>query len=175
MSRSHDPLQSPEVQFLMGCWEIWHALSGPGDQALRQSHGLSLREFIALSHVQAQPTTPAGLARQLGLPRYEVSRLLAQLEALGTVTRARTRGDARQVQVSVTPAGRESWEAALEEVRALVRPVLGRLGPALPELGAALLAAAEAAWQFPPGAVPAAVPAVRSSSVLSSRSQEAPT
>lgn len=138
------------MQFLVGCWEVWHALAGPGDQELRRAHGLGLREFIALSHLQAQPTTPARLARQLGLPRYEVSRLLAQLETLGAVTRSRASGDARQVQVSVTPAGHALWNAALEHVQALVRPALAGLGPALPGLGAALLAAAEAARRTPP-------------------------
>lgn len=148
-------LHSPELQFLVGCWEVWHALAGPGDQALRRAHGLSLREFIALSHLQAQPTTPARLAQQLGLPRYEVSRLLAQLETLGAVTRnraerSRAGGDARQVQVGVTPAGHALWSAALEHVQALVRPALAGLGPALPDLGAALLAAAQAARRAPP-------------------------
>lgn len=140
-------LHTPEVQFLMGCWEVWHALAGPGDAALHAAHGLGLREFIALSHVQAGPTTPAELARVLGLPRYEVSRLLARLEAVGAVTRTRTPADARQVQVGVTPSGRALWAAALRSVQRFVQPALAPLGPDLPALGASLRATAERARQ----------------------------
>lgn len=148
------------MQFLVGCWEVWQALAGPGDEALRSGYGLSLREFIALGHVQGaqgrvEPCSPAGLAAALGMPRYEVSRTLARLEALGAVSRSRTEGaDARQVQVDLTAHGAEMWRLALGTVQALVRPVLAPLGESLPQLGADLRAAAGLARQLAPAPEP---------------------
>lgn len=151
-------LESPEVRVLVGCWEVWQALAGAGDEALRTAHGLNLREFIALSHVQGSGDgvcSPAELAAALGVPRYEVSRTLGRLEALGAVRRTRTGGtDARQVRVELTPHGAQLWEAALGTVQALVRPVLAPLGDALPGLGNALHAAARLARQLTPGSTP---------------------
>lgn len=126
-------LNSPELQFLTALWDTWQALTTVGEARLRAQHGLDLRGFIALSYLQSGPQQPADLACELGLPRYEISRVLAALDALGAVTRERgtitqNGADGRGVIVRITPAGRERCGAALLTVRALTGPPLAPLG-----------------------------------------------
>jgi DNA-binding MarR family transcriptional regulator len=123
-------LQSPEVQFLTALWDTWQALVAAGAAQLEARHALELRGFIALSYLQAGPQQPAQLARELGLPRYEISRTLAALDGLGAVTRERGGTDARGVTVRITPAGRDRWAAALQTVQAVTGPALAGLSPA---------------------------------------------
>lgn len=120
-------LNSPELHFLTALWDTWQALTTVGEVRLRTQHGLDLRGFIALSYLQAGPQQPADLARELGVPRYEISRVLAALDALGAVTRQRRNTDARGVIVCITPAGHERWTAALQTVRTLTGPPLAHL------------------------------------------------
>lgn len=120
-------LNSPELRFLTALWDTWQALTTVGEARLRALHGLDLRGFVALSYLQAGPQHPADLARELGVPRYEVSRVLAALDALGTVTRERGDTDGRGVIVRITPAGCERWGAALQTIRTLTGPALARL------------------------------------------------
>lgn len=122
-------LNSPELHFLTALWDTWQALSSVGEARLRALHGLDLRGFIALSYLQGGPQHPADLARELGVPRYEVSRVLAALDTLGAVTRARGGADGRGVIVRITPAGRERWVAALHTTQALTGPPLAHLSP----------------------------------------------
>lgn len=128
--RGPDPLQTPELAFLTALWDVWQALTQRGEAELRGRHGLDLRSFIALAYVQGGTTQPAALARELGVPRYEVSRVLAALESQGAVTRGHGGPDARRVTVTVTPAGRALWEEALETVREVTGPALAALSPA---------------------------------------------
>lgn len=121
-------LSSPELHFLTALWDIWQALTTVGEARLRTRHGLDLRSFIALSYLQSGPQHPADLARELGVPRYEISRVLSALDALEAVTRERGGTDGRGVIVRISPAGRERWAAALQTVRALTGPPLAHLG-----------------------------------------------
>lgn len=124
-------LGSPELRFLTALWDTWQALTTVGEARLRARHGLDLRGFIALSYLQGGPQHPADLARELGVPRYEVSRVLSALDALGAVTRERGTAaqgrDGRGVIVRITPAGCERWGEALQTVRTLTGPPLARL------------------------------------------------
>ena len=132
--RADDELNSSELQFLTAMWDIWQALTTVGEARLRAQHGLDLRGFIALSYLQERPQQPADLARELGVPRYEISRVLAALDAQGAVTRERGTGspggDGRGVIVHITPLGCERWAAALQTIRTLTGPPLAHLGPA---------------------------------------------
>ncbi|GGL66457.1 transcriptional regulator [Deinococcus aerolatus] len=124
-------LGSPELRFLTALWNTWQALTTVGEARLRARHGLDLRGFIALSYLQGGAQQPADLARELGVPRYEVSRVLSALDGLGAVTRERgaplSGGDGRGVIVRITPAGRERWTAALQTVCTLTGPPLAHL------------------------------------------------
>lgn len=123
-------LATPEVTFLMALWDAWQALTTRGEAELRARHGLDLRGFIALAYVQGGTSQPAALARELGVPRYEISRVLSGLEARGAVLRAPGGPDARRVTVTATPAGQALWLAALGTVRGVTRPPLASLDPA---------------------------------------------
>lgn len=142
-------LPGPELAFLVAFWGAWQALAARGEAAVRARHGLDLRSLIALAYVQAAPSGPARLARELGVPGYEVSRVLTALEARGAVTRAQAGPDGRRVTVTVTPAGRELWAGALATVQAVTGPPLAALGPELPRLTLALDTIAHTARQEP--------------------------
>lgn len=71
------------------------------------ANGLTSREASFLTHV-ADPggTSPAALARHLGIGRSSLSAALARLEGLGLVAIERDPGDARRKCVRLTEAGR---------------------------------------------------------------------
>lgn len=143
------PPPTPELAFLMAFWDAWQALASRGDVQLRERHGLDLRAFIALAYVQGSPMQPAGLAREVGVPPYEISRILAALESRGAVTREHDGPDARRVTVTVTPAGRELWAQALGTAQAVIEPPLASLGPSLARMTQTLNIVAQAARQEP--------------------------
>jgi DNA-binding MarR family transcriptional regulator len=130
---------------MTGLWTVWQTLSERGEQALREQHGLGLRAFIALSHIQAAPTYPAPLALALGVPRYEISRVLGELEARGAVIRIAQADRAGRVVVSATPLGRTLWQAALITLEGVTAPALAALGPEREHLTSLLGRVAQAA------------------------------
>lgn len=130
-------------------WNVWQVLSERGDQVLRARHDLGLRAFITLSHVQAAPTSPAPLALALGLPRYEVSRVLGDLETRGAVVRTAGQGGAGRVVVTATPQGRALWCSALDTLADVTAPALGPLGPDREHLTSLLIRVAQAAQGDP--------------------------
>ncbi|WP_394649988.1 MarR family winged helix-turn-helix transcriptional regulator [uncultured Deinococcus sp.] len=142
---SSNPLQGPELQFMTALWNVWQALSGQGEQALRTRHGLGLRAFITLSHIQAAPTYPAALAQALGLPRYEISRVLGELETRGAVIRTSRPGESGRVVVTVTPQGGALWRSALDTLGMATAPALDALGPDREHLTSLLTRVAQAA------------------------------
>ncbi len=137
------------MAFLTALWEAWQALTRLGEAELRARHDLDLRAFVALAYVQGGTAQPAALARELGVPRYEVSRVLRALEARGAVTRGPAQADARRVTVTVTPRGADLWNAALETVRGVTGPPLATLGPRAQVLTDDLRALAHAAHCLP--------------------------
>lgn len=118
---------SPALELLTEMWLLWHTLAAKGEAQLQAQHGLELRQFISLGYLQASPVQPAELAQILGLPRYEISRLLAKLEERQLLTRSSTKGDGRKVDLLITEQGRALWQAALTTVEDLIDPLLARL------------------------------------------------
>lgn len=86
------------------------------DAELRAAHGLSLREFEALLHLAAfSPSCGLRMARltaQAPLSQSRVSRLVAELEARGWVSRSTFESDNRGVIVSITDRGRDTLRQA---------------------------------------------------------------
>ncbi|EYB68088.1 hypothetical protein DEIPH_ctg027orf0021 [Deinococcus phoenicis] len=138
-----------ELTFLTALWAAWQALTTRGEAELRARHDLDLRAFIALAYVQGGADQPAQLARELGVPRYEVSRVLHALEARGAVTRTSAQADARRVTVTVTPQGAALWAQALDTVRAVTGPPLAALGPRADALTHGLHALAQLTRSLP--------------------------
>ncbi|GAA5535019.1 MarR family winged helix-turn-helix transcriptional regulator [Deinococcus aluminii] len=146
---SSPTLPAAELAFLTALWDAWQALTARGEAELRARHDLDLRSFIALAYVQGGADQPAQLARELGVPRYEVSRVLHALEARGAVTRGQAPTDARRVTVTVTPGGAVLWQEALATVRAVTGPALASLGPQAEQLTRDLHVLAQAARSLP--------------------------
>ncbi|HEX8217264.1 MAG TPA: helix-turn-helix domain-containing protein, partial [Allosphingosinicella sp.] len=57
--------------------------------------GLTSREASFLTHVEAEGSSPAALARHLGIGRSTLSAALARLEGLGLIETERDDSDAR--------------------------------------------------------------------------------
>lgn len=121
---------SPSIQLLAAIWNLWQSLAADGAARLREEGGVDLKGFIALGYLQAQPYQSAELADAMQMPRYEVSRLLSNLEGKGFIQRLRQQKDGRQVQVRVTAAGRAAWEKGLHTVETVTAPYLAGLDSA---------------------------------------------
>ncbi|GGB54432.1 MarR family winged helix-turn-helix transcriptional regulator [Deinococcus soli (ex Cha et al. 2016)] len=126
------------LRFLAAYWTAWQGLSAQVQTALAREHGLDLRAFLILSHVQAGPQTPSDLARTLDLPRYEVARALRHLQGAGAVAHAPHPMDARRHALHVTPAGAQLWGAAMQTLQHATQPALTRLGSQLDAVTAGL-------------------------------------
>lgn len=121
-------LYAPPIQLLTAIWNLWQSLAAEGTARLREECGLELKEFIAVSYLQAKPAYPAWLADEMQMPRYEVSRLLGNLEQKGFVQRTRDPADGRQVLVALTPDGLSAWQTGLRTTERITRPYLAGLG-----------------------------------------------
>lgn len=123
-------LSTPELRFLHALWTAWQTLAAQGEASLRSEHGLDLRGFIALSYLQMQAQQPNALARELNVPRYEMSRILGALEDAGLIERHQAGGDGRRVSIQITSAGRELWHAALLSIQSSTGPAIQTLSDA---------------------------------------------
>lgn len=121
---------SPSIQLLAAIWTLWQSLAAEGAARLRQECGVDLRGFIALGYLQARSYQSTELADAMQMPRYEVSRLLSELENKGFIQRVRQQQDGRQVCVSLTPAGLAAWKMGLHTVENVTAPYLAGLDEA---------------------------------------------
>jgi DNA-binding MarR family transcriptional regulator len=96
------------------------------------------------------PRRMADLAAALGVTPSTAGRMCDRLLRKRLIRRQRARADRREVQVSITAAGRQVVDQATERRRALIAGILGRL-PAgqQSEVAAALSAFAAAADEVP--------------------------
>ena len=105
------------------------------DAELREGHGLGLRDFEVLLHLGA--FSPDGqlpmtqLIRQAPLSQSRMSRLVAELERVGLVSRAPVEHDSRAVKVAITERGLAMLREAQEtHYGGLERHLFSRLTPA---------------------------------------------
>ncbi|MFF5445612.1 MarR family winged helix-turn-helix transcriptional regulator [Streptomyces sp. NPDC012888] len=95
------------------------------DKALVKAHDLPVSWFEVMLWLASSPDpVPASvLGNSTLLSRSQVSRVVDALQGRGLVTRTPSARDARSVEVSLTPAGREVFEAADATRRAVLAPV----------------------------------------------------
>ena len=93
--------------------------------------GISPRDSSLLAHLDERAgTSPAALARHLGIGAPTLSAALKRLARLGYVTQARDPRDARRVEVRLTPAGAQAMSASSVLEASRVKTLLRRLTPA---------------------------------------------
>ncbi|MFJ9121930.1 MarR family winged helix-turn-helix transcriptional regulator [Streptomyces sp. NPDC102394] len=91
------------------------------DRTLQRRHDVPLASRMALAAVAGahpEPVTVGAVARRLGVAVSSASRVLAQLERAGRVSRSLWPGDRRVSRIHLTEAGHDLWEQA--------RPTLDR-------------------------------------------------
>ena len=115
------------------------------EQALK-AVGVPMAMWRTLLSVQRmEPCTMNELAKFTTLERSGLTRTLDQMEDQGMVTRTTPPHDRRQVQVALTPDGRQAYERGLNAIRDWNRTILarmpeGRLDSLVEGLGEALVA-----------------------------------
>lgn len=151
----HAPIPAPALEaFFLAFWDAWRGVGRTLEAELERELSLDLRAYLTLAVVNDQPPEacqPALLAELLGVPRYEMSRVLAGLEKQGLIVRQESARDARRVEVSLTPEGLEATRAALAVAHRVTQPVLSPLGtPAIEHMTAQLRQVAQLVQAAPP-------------------------
>jgi DNA-binding MarR family transcriptional regulator len=104
------------------------------ERPLLAAHGLSMWEYIALSHLASQPSgSQLALAQAINYDKTRLITLLDQLEGDGLVTRTPDPSDRRARIVQLTLGGQEKLANARSDIRAMETEFLRVLSP--PEEG----------------------------------------
>jgi DNA-binding MarR family transcriptional regulator len=93
--------------------------------------GMELSHFGVLNHLARinDERTPAQLAKTFHVTRGAMTNTLAKLEWAGHIHIRPDWDDARRKFVSISPAGRQAREAALQSIAPLLAEVVKALGP----------------------------------------------
>ncbi len=98
------------------------------ERPLLDAHGVTMWEYIALSHLARGPaTSQLAMAEAIGYDKTRLIALLERLEAAGLVRRGPDPQDRRARIVRLTPAGTRRLEAARADIRTMEERVLGDL------------------------------------------------
>lgn len=133
MSESYPHLSPNQARPFLGLIRAGEALDRRLDAELERKHGLGLRAFEVLLFLAEFSDDGrqrmSDLAVRTPLSQSRVSRLVADLESRGWVTRSRSADDGRGVVVEITAAGRAKFEEAQKSHLAdLDRFFFSRLG-----------------------------------------------
>jgi DNA-binding MarR family transcriptional regulator len=98
------------------------------ERPLLDAHGLSMWEYIVLSHLARRPVeTQLELARGIGYDKTRLIALLDRLESEGLITREPDPADRRARNVRLTKAGERLRAAAQRDIRAMEDEALAPL------------------------------------------------
>jgi DNA-binding MarR family transcriptional regulator len=98
------------------------------ERPILERHGLTMWEYIALSHLGAGPAgSQLGMAEAIGYDKTRLIALLERLEDRGLVSRRPDPEDRRARVVRLTPAGTRELRAARADIRTMERRVLSDL------------------------------------------------
>ncbi len=100
--------------------------------------GMELSHFSVLNHLTRfkQERTPAQLARSFHVTRGAMTNTLGKLEAAGFIHIRPDWDDARSKLVTISPAGVQARDRALDAITPLITDLVDELGP--DRVGAAL-------------------------------------
>lgn len=106
------------------------------DQALKDTmarhlpKGMELSHFSVLNHLYSAPErSPAQLARNFHVTKGAMTNTLKRLEAAGHIHIRPDWDDARRKMVSISPAGRQARDIALNQLDPVFESVMEDLGP----------------------------------------------
>lgn len=106
-----------------------HGIMGSVRSAAEE-HGISHQALMALRYVRMRPgITVSEIARQTGMAKSKVSRVVDQLTGMEVLERRDDPADQRLVRLHVTPRAEEHIQAVHEAVRARMASVLACLPP----------------------------------------------
>lgn len=136
---SDPPAQAHQgINVLLDVWSVSRAASGLLNAALAPS-GLSADEFAVYSLLARQgPLTPSELAEQMATAPTTISSYVSRFERRGHVRREPHQRDGRSYRIRLTPSGRRTHRSAAEMFLPVLQGVVEALGPAEPEVRAAL-------------------------------------
>ncbi len=101
------------------------------ERPLLHTHGLSMWDYIVLSHLAREPAgTQLALAQAIGYDKTRLIGLLDKLERDGLITRTADPRDRRARIVTLTKSGRARHAAARRDIRAMEDEFLAQLNPA---------------------------------------------
>lgn len=118
---------SSEMDFMNAFWVLWNLIGRYNTRILNDKIDLDIREFTVLSYLQQSSWTPANLASEMAIPRYEMSRVLASLEDKGAIIRTPTPSDRRSVQISSSDEGNEIWNKGVKIVQDSLKPYISEM------------------------------------------------
>ena len=100
------------------------------ERPILERHGLTMWEYIALSHLGAGPApSQLGLAEAIGYDKTRLIALLERLQDAGLVAREPDPGDRRARIVRITADGTRRLRAARRDIRRMEARVLRALAP----------------------------------------------
>lgn len=117
------------------CFALYSASMAVGRlyKPLLDEMGITYPQFLVLSALhEAQTLTVGGLAARLALEPSTITPLVKRLETAGLVDRRRGREDERQVEVTLTDAGRET----MARTPCLAEAMMGRSDMSVDEIRA---------------------------------------
>jgi DNA-binding MarR family transcriptional regulator len=105
----------------------------------RREFGLTIPEWRVLAHLAASDAVSIReIHARVGMDKSKVSRAAARLQAAGYLAKSANPGDARLVELRLTPEGRALFARLIPVALAYQAELVERLGPAAPGLAAAL-------------------------------------
>jgi DNA-binding MarR family transcriptional regulator len=92
----------------------------------RAAAPLSLADYRALAAIQSGEERASRLAERLAVGKPSISATVESLARRGLISRERVEGDQRAVALTVTPAGRATYEQAQERMAVRLQEVVAR-------------------------------------------------
>ena len=119
------PRHSPETQLEFVLHAVSRSLARTYNEQFRQLDLSQSQAGVLLQIDWGGASTQTEIARRLGIQKAAAGALIIDLEGRGLLRRQRHAGDARKIEVTLTPAGRRQVKK--------INDFVARLGPLLRE------------------------------------------